>query len=85
MGVRFPTQQQRPDLGQIQQARDIQQNAGQQQEAQAPATEQRAPAPEEPAANETQDPRALAQQAPVERAADDAGAQTPGSIIDMLA
>ena len=89
MGVRFPTQQQPPDFGQMQQVRDPQQNAAQQEEVQAPvgagAREPRRAAQEEAAVREAQQPQALAQQTQVERAANDAGAQTPGSIIDILA
>lgn len=88
MGVRFPPQQQRPDFGQMQQANNAQQPAPQQDDAQAPgpaaAREAREPA-EDNSVGETQEPQAPAQQPPAERAADNAGAQTPGSIIDMLA
>ena len=88
MGVRFPLQQQRPDFGQMQQANNTQQPDLQQEETQpmgrvAPGQAQE-PA-EEDAIREAQEPQALVPQTPAERAADDAGAQTPGSIIDMLA
>lgn len=87
MGVRFPLQQQRPDFGQIQQpndARQAQQNQPQ------PANPDEARGVRETAENEAalqaREPQALAARGTaVERAAGDAGAQTPGSIIDMLA
>jgi hypothetical protein len=81
MGVRFPDRSQGLDFGLIQQARGPQQDEGRQQEVQAPANEPQAEAPEESAADETQQP----QTPTVERAANDAGAQTTGGIIDMLA
>jgi hypothetical protein len=88
MGVRFPLQQQRPDFGQMQQADNARQVAPQQQEVQPPGQavmgQTQEPA-EENAIREAQTPQALVRQTPAERAADDAGAQTPGSIIDMLA
>jgi hypothetical protein len=88
MGVRFPNQQERPDFGLIQQANNAQQPPTQQEETQplgqvAPGQVQE-PA-EEDTILEAQEPQALSRQTPAERAADDAGAQTPGSIIDMLA
>lgn len=88
MGVRFPLQEQGPVFGPIQQARNAQQGPNEQQETQevAPAvTGGTQPAEDETAVGEAQEPQALQQQAPAERAAADAGAQTPGSIIDLLA
>ena len=88
MGVRFPSQQQRPDFTQMQQAADAQRPIAQQEEAQtiAGAAQNRAQeADENTTVHEVQEPRELQPQSPAERAADDAGAQTPGSIIDMLA
>jgi len=86
MGVRFPLQQQRPDFGQIQQpndARQAQQNQPQ------PADQNEARGVRETAENEAalqaQESQAPERGTVVERAAGDAGAQTPGSIIDMLA
>ena len=88
MGVRFPNQQERPDFGLVQQANNAQQPNPQQEETQplgqVPLGQVQEPA-EENTIRETQEPQALSRQTPVERAADDAGAQTPGSIIDMLA
>ena len=85
MGVRFPDRSQGPDFGLIQQARELQQDEGLQQEVQAPENEPQAEASEEVTTDEAQQPQALVQQTPVERAASDAGAQTTGAIIDMLA
>ena len=84
MGVRFPLQQQGPVFGPIQQAQNAQQGPNEQQVAPA-VTGGTQPAEDETAVGEAQEPQALQQQAPAERAADDAGAQTPGSIIDLLA
>lgn len=88
MGVRFPLQEQGPVFGPIQQARDAQQTPNEQQETQevAPgAARETRSAENDAAVGEAQEPQALQQQAPAERAAADAGAQTPGSIIDLLA
>ncbi len=43
------------------------------------------PAEEEAAVRETQEPQGLPRETPVERAAGNAGVQTPGTIIDLLA
>jgi len=72
----------------MQQANAAQQPAPQQQATQplgqvAPNRAQRPP--EDNPLPEAQEPQALSRQTPVERAANDAGTQTPGSIIDMLA
>jgi hypothetical protein len=88
MGVRFPVQQQLPDFGPMQQADNIRQGVPQQQEPRAAgqAVTGRAPDPaEENTIREAQAAQTQFRQTPAERAADDAGAQTPGSIIDMLA
>jgi hypothetical protein len=90
MGVRFPVQQPRPDFGPIQQADNARQAVPQQQQevqepGQAVTGRAQEPAEENNAIRETQQPQALIRQPTAERAADDAGAQTPGSIIDMLA
>lgn len=88
MGVRFSTQQpQRPDLSEMQQAAALERRAAE-QGAQRPggAEIRQTQVPEEAAAvREPAEPNRPEQQNTVERAAGDAGTQTPGSIIDMLA
>ena len=91
MGVRFSTQADRPDFGQMQQATDpLQQSNPLQGQAESSAIEAAIHAAEENTVGETQEPQAVtqqapAEQAPAEQAADDAGTQTPGSMFDMLA
>ena len=86
MGVRFPSQADRPDFGQMQSPNDpLQQSNPLQGQAGSSALEATNQAAEETAVGETQEPQAVTQQAPAEQAADDAGAQTPGSTFDMLA
>jgi hypothetical protein len=88
MGVRFPNQQERPDFGFMQQANTPQQPDPQQeasQPLQQPDLRQAEEPGQEDAILEAQEPQTPLQQAPAERAAADAGAQTPGSIIDILA
>lgn len=86
MGVRFPTQSERPDFGAMQQTNDpLTQSNPLQDAAGASALEATSQAAEENAVGETQEPQAVNQQAPAERAAADAGAQTPGSTLDIIA
>jgi len=88
MGVRFPSQQQRPDFTQMQQAADAQRPIAQQEETQtiaATAQNRAQEADEDTTVREIQEPRELPPQSLAQSAAGDAGAQTPGSIIDMLA
>lgn len=85
MGVRFPTQSERPDFGAMQQTNDpLTQSNPLQDQATSSALEA-TQAAEENAVGETQEPQAVNQQAPAERAAADAGAQTPGSALDIIA
>ena len=87
MGVRFPLQQQRPDFEQMQQVQGLQQGEVQ-EEPQAPAraeTRESQAVETEAAVREAREPQAAEQEQPVERSAGNAGVQTPGSIIDILA
>ncbi len=87
MGVRFPTQQpQRPDLAEMQQAAALERRAAE-QGAQRPGQNEarQTGAAEAATVREPAEPNRPEQQNTVERAANDAGTQTPGSIIDMLA
>ena len=91
MGVRFPSQADRPDFGQMQSPSEpLQQSNPLQGQAGSSALEATNQAAEEAAVSETEEPQAVTQQAPTEQApaeeaADDAGAQTSGSMFDMLA
>lgn len=85
MGVRFPTQSERPDFGAMQQTNDPLTQSNPLQDAAGASALEATQAAEENAVGETQEPQAVNQQAPAERAAADAGAQTPGSALDIIA
>lgn len=88
MGVRFPTQPP-PDFGQMERQAGAAERNEAQQQADTPlrVANERAQLAEEEETNvrRAEEARPTEQPTRVERAAQDAGTQTPGGIIDLLA